>query len=868
MEQKQCDKRSELRALQMDLMNKLDVYARSAPDDSRAEALRETLRSLCNAASARRVILFERLSEVMQSQIDCFDAAAGFVSGEKPLLLARSDFETWAEKLKQGMAVLDDQPQIYGSVSGREMQLCLLIPIRYGGRYFGTLLLENPDREIAERLLISAPLLGSYLGAIRNDHQQQAKLDDLQKPLTIDEHIDPEEALRVLSKDYTSVYYVDLVRDVLMPIRVESGANATRIPEFRTGQTLSREKMIQQYCESYVMEADREAFLNFFDRESLEQKMSQSERVTFRYRSKPNLSGRQFFEALVIRVSEDPAENKKLLVAFRHMDDLYLAEQRHQQELEQALQKERLSNEILSAISKIYYAIFRIDLEQDLYEEVSSDNKIHHLTGKTGKASTEMVELCNTFVVPEYRQRILRFYDLSTLADRLQNEETIANDYLATDGNWHTARFIVKRRNAAGRVTHVLYVTRLISDTKRREQNWILIAEEANKANAAKTEFISQIAHDIRTPLNAILGFLTVSRANLDDPEKVRYGLDRIQIAGDFLHELVEDVLDISRIENGQMKLQPEQISLKRFFEEFPAVIDQNRMGKELQFHYDIHDIFQDWVLADPLRLKQVYTNILSNAVKYTPSGGSVSMEVFQQPEKDAGVVRLVVYIRDTGIGMSKEYMEKMYAKFSRETDTRINKVSGYGLGLSIVKQLMDLMGGTIQVESTPGKGTSFRLDVVLQKCRQEAAQAQEDTVRDYGKMCSGMHILVAEDNELNFEVVRDILAMYNVICQRAIDGAVCVEEFRNAKPHAFDAILMDMQMPNMNGLEATAAIRNMPIDGAKTIPIIAMTANAFREDVQNCLNAGMTEYLSKPIDVQKLLRVLASVRGRAEAGV
>lgn len=230
-------------------------------------------------------------------------------------------------------------------------------------------------------------------------------------------------------------------------------------------------------------------------------------------------------------------------------------EQKKQFELEQALAEANLKNEVISALSQIYYTIFLIDLEKDTFKEISGKSGSHRLAGKTGCASYEMNKLCNEFIVPEYKDRLLQFFDISTLAKRLENEETIATEYLTTDNNWHTARFIVRKRNEANTVTDVLYVTQIISASKRREQSWISIAEEANKANVAKTEFISQIAHDIRTPMNAIMGFTDIAATHLTEPDKVKYSLEKIKLSGNFLLELVNEVLDISKIENGQMKI-------------------------------------------------------------------------------------------------------------------------------------------------------------------------------------------------------------------------------------------------------------------------------------------------------------------------
>ena len=276
--------------------------------------------------------------------------------------------------------------------------------------------------------------------------------------------------LEVLCKDYTTVYYLNLSADLMEPLKINQASNVARMSGVQTRQTVRYSDQMQIYCDRYVIPGEQARFLKVMTPQNLSAELLHKERFVYRYRTNPNEAGHQYFEVQAVRFS-DHAFDGQIILGFRHIDNLIAAEQKYQEELKEALEKERLSNEVLSAISKIYYAIFRIDLEQDLYEEISSDSEIHHLTGKRGCASIEMKELCNTFVVPEYRDKIMHFFDLSTLAERLSREETIAAEYLATDGNWHTARFIVKRRRPDGLVTHVLYVTRLISDAKRREQN-------------------------------------------------------------------------------------------------------------------------------------------------------------------------------------------------------------------------------------------------------------------------------------------------------------------------------------------------------------------------------------------------------------
>lgn len=853
------------------MMKRLAEIGSNRVGNDRARAMEAFLEEVAIYTGAKCISVFDRLNSEFYERIYEYRIFGEEVFTLKSELLSQTGFEKWNEIFESGESIVVENgedslqsakiPETYCRMREYEIGTLLAFPFQHGNTLMGFVSIEDADIEMAKKFISVIPVIGAYLGSVRTNYLRENTIRQHEETLNKSRlELDRERKfLNVLCRDYTSVYYADLESDTFEALKIDHRANAANFEELtEERRILCYSRMITQYGENFVIKRQRKMFLNIMDRENLLRELAHKERVMFHYQSVPNKMGQQYFEIQVIRIEEDHFDHK-VIVGFRHVDDLVEREQRQRQELEQALEETKKSNEVLSALGKIYYAIFRIDLEKDTYEEISSNKKVHHLTGKTGCASAEMIELCNHFVVPEYREQIMHFFNLSTLADRLANEDTIATEYLATDGNWHTARFIVKRRNYLKRATHILYVTRLISDTKRREQNWIAIAEEANKANEAKTEFISQVAHDIRTPMNAIRGFTEITERHMDDPEQVRYGLEKIKVAGNFLQELVDDVLDISRIENGQMKIQPEVFSLSKMMEEFKPAFEHAQLGKKLTFEYDSHDILHDWIVADPLRLKQIFTNILSNSVKYTPEGGKIRFELYEEEGSSKDTVKLTAVICDTGIGMSKEYMEKMYSKFSRETDTRINKVSGYGLGLSIVKQLTDLMNGKIEVESEQGTGTTFRFHFEFPFSRDQKEDQETDNhlVED---ICKGMHLLVAEDNELNFEVAQELLSFYEITCEQAENGAVCVEKF-GENPDSYDAILMDMQMPVMNGIEAAMAIRKMSMQKAHTIPIIAMTANAFREDVQRCLDAGMNVHLSKPIDIKKLLTELAKLK-------
>lgn len=543
-------------------------------------------------------------------------------------------------------------------------------------------------------------------------------------------------------------------------------------------------------------------------------------------------------------------------------DITMLVEERKQREKELArIEQERQQNEALVALGQNYHAIFHIDLETDTYTEISCREEIKDYYNYSESSAVKMLaEVCDKIVDAKYTLRMKRFFDLKNVTQRLSKREFIEAECITKSGNWHRARLIAKRRDASGKVTHILYVTQMIDDEKQYEEHLVAKAEHADYANRSKSMFISQVAHDIRTPMNSILGFLEIAEANINNSDKVQYSLEKIRVAGEYLKALANDVLDIGRMEDGRLTLQPKELNFSKMLDDFVESMKNAKFDKNQVFRVNIHDISHEWIIVDTLRLKQIYTNVMTNAIKYTPDGGMIEFTVYQEETAVPDHVRIVTSISDTGIGMSEEFMKKMFTKFERGTDTRINKVSGHGLGLSIVKQLVDLMGGTIEVRSQLGEGTTFTIQLEV-PCVQQTTSEAVITRENYAEVCAGMHLLVAEDNELNREVITEILAMYDITCECTEDGSVCLKRFQEAAEGTYDAILMDMQMPVMNGLDATRQIRALSMPWAKTIPIIAMTANAMKQDVQRCLDAGMNRHLSKPVDVTQMLKTLSEVK-------
>ena len=401
------------------------------------------------------------------------------------------------------------------------------------------------------------------------------------------------------------------------------------------------------------------------------------------------------------------------------------------------------------------------------------------------------------------------------------------------------------------------------NDEMRRAQEVAAEAlQSAERASKAKTDFLSNMSHDIRTPMNAIIGITTLMKNELHEPEKLAEHLGKLESSGQLLLGIINDILDMSRIESGKTTLNIEQMDLLQQIEQVESVISEQAHQRNQEFRVVTASVQHEHVLADPNRLNQILMNILSNSVKYTPAGGHIRLEVEELP-RDAHYAKYKFIVQDDGIGMSDAYLKTIFDPFTREEKSGTNHVQGTGLGMAITKSVVDLMGGVISVESAPGQGSRF--EVVLEfPIDTEAALVQkpetDDVPADNSLLC-GMKFLCAEDNEINSEILQMLLESKGATCKIYPDGQQIVDAFAKVKPGDYDMILMDVQMPVMDGLEATRRIRSSENPLGKTIPILAMTANAFLEDMQKSKEAGMDEHLSKPVDIAMLEQVVRRFR-------
>ena len=384
-----------------------------------------------------------------------------------------------------------------------------------------------------------------------------------------------------------------------------------------------------------------------------------------------------------------------------------------------------------------------------------------------------------------------------------------------------------------------------------------LAVQRETKANLAKREFLFNMSHDIRTPMNAIIGFTALAQTHIDDRGQVEDYLKKISVSSQHLLSLINDVLDMSRIESGKVTLEAKPVHLPELVHELRDIVQAVVSEKGLSLTLDTVGVENEDVIADPLRLEQILINVLANAVKFTPDGGQISLWIVQKDTAPAGYADFEFHIKDNGIGMSEEFQKHIFEQFARERTSTVSKIQGTGLGMAITKSLVDMMGGRITVKSEQGKGSEFTISL-----RFPIGEAKTEQTPPAAKASAsaGKKLLVVEDNELNLEIASTLLKEAGFEVDTAENGKIAVEKVEAASADRYDLILMDIQMPEMDGYEATRRIRALPDTKKAALPIVAMTANAFEDDRKNALRAGMNGHIAKPLDIPKLFQVLSEL--------
>ena len=384
-------------------------------------------------------------------------------------------------------------------------------------------------------------------------------------------------------------------------------------------------------------------------------------------------------------------------------------------------------------------------------------------------------------------------------------------------------------------------------------------AEKARKANEAKTRFLFNMSHDIRTPMNAIVGFSGLLEKSIHDEKKSLDYIKKIRVSSDILLTIINQVLEMARIESGKITLNPESVNIREMVEAMNTVFESSLTKKSLEYQCSLN-VVHDQILCDKTKMEEIILNVVSNSIKYTNPHGKITVSIDELDSEDEKNANYKVVVEDNGIGMSQDYLPHIFEEFSREHTSTETRVAGTGLGLPIVKSLVDRMGGTIEVESEEGKGTRFIMKFSFPvSLENQVREKEKQNIPDITEKLEGKRILLAEDNELNAEIAETVLEETGIKVKHVEDGIQCIEELKKMPEKYYDVILMDVQMPNMDGYTATQRIRDLD-DSRAEIPIIAMTANAYDEDRRKAQEAGMDGFLAKPLDVDEMMRLLAQI--------
>ncbi len=659
------------------------------------------------------------------------------------------------------------------------------------------------------------------------------------------------EIIDVLASEYSSVYYIDLEKDAITPYSMNKESESLFGSRFRSGVSYS--KAFDEYVDGVVWERDRRMMREAGTIENIKKELSVQKTFITTYRG--NVDGRPHYcEMKFVKVGDELDSPKAVALGFAEKDDLILKD---------------FVNDILY---DDYVSIYFVNVEDNSFRTIKSSN-VSWVEKRPlySTYSTEIKKISN-LVQDEYEQDWLKLSNLFYVQKFLKDADQREQEFKITSGEWLRAKFTTIERNDENEVVSFVLSFMLLSDdqvekleldAKIAEQNDLLEKQQvmlqkalsmAQSSDRAKTTFLSNMSHDIRTPMNAIVGFTGLAMAHIDEKEVVLDYLHKLGQSSNHLLSLINDVLDMSRIESGKMVLAENAEDLIDIINTLKDIVQADVDTKKLAFDVQMN-ICNSGIMCDKLRLNQVLLNVLSNAIKYTHEGGSIVMHVDEKKSQKPGSALFEFRIRDNGMGMNAEFLKMIYEPFTRASSSTVSGIQGTGLGMSITKNIVEMMGGQIEIFSEENKGTEVVLDIdfVLHNKNSAGFKLPLGIANFKGKK-----ILLVEDNEMNRQIACDILDDNGFIVSTAENGKQAVELMKNATPGQYDLVLMDVQMPVMDGFAATRAIRMLPAGYQSRIPIVAMTANAFEEDRKAAFDAGMDEHISKPIDIDKMKYILS----------
>lgn len=645
--------------------------------------------------------------------------------------------------------------------------------------------------------------------------------------------------LSALTMDYTSLVLCDLKQDTVEVIKQDASCAEMNWHSYS--------ESLNYFYDNVLMKDSCPNYMDLLSNESLMRTLKEQGSLEWHFQIVPDENGISNLGARAVFLYED-LNHFKIIMGFRPIDEIV--------KREKVLELQR---EIIEGLGKEYFSVLLLELDSGQifsYREVGENGK--RIADFCRKYENQWCELLPAYadeiVTDESRENFLDQLSLDALCS---NQDDFSMTYEFKTGDrilYHQTRIAYVYKKDRSRVAVI--GTRNIDDLIKKERmqeaklkEAYILAENANKA---KTDFLNNMSHDIRTPMNVILGYNELMKQYLTDPILVDYQ-NKIEQSGKLLLSIINNVLDMARIESGKMVVEERAEEVGLVVEEIESVFESSAQEKNIVFTTSV-DVDHTHVLWDGFKVREILMNLVGNAFKYTPDGGHIAIDVKELDCARSGYVRIQTQIKDTGIGMSEDYLPTLFDSFSREYNTTIGKVSGTGLGMAIVKNLVDVMDGDICVKSKLGEGTCFTLTFEHKIADADSIEwNQELDVLDEKSILEGKRVLLVEDNDLNAEITMAILEQSGLILDRVEDGLACINRLSEVDADLYDLILMDIQMPNMNGYEATRRIRQFENVKKASIPILAMTANAFEEDKKMAMEAGMNGHISKPIDVNVL---------------
>ncbi len=770
----------------------------------------------------------------------------------------------WDHTLRGGKAISlwdletikDAMPAEYDILHAQGVHSIAVLPIFAAGKFVGFIGLDNPDHAIYDIASKILQVISGHLGCIRSHldaqktlRESRARLESQLISLERETYL-----VDVLASDYRLILHCNLTQDTFETIK--------GVPRCPTDTSGVFSEWVRKAYDEYVVHASAPDFLSFFDRKQLLAALSTKQILSYRLEVIPDEAGHRHLEIQITPLHSVKDDQHKIAIGIRSIDDLVLREKRLDKEKAKAKRRLQFRKELISTIGKIYHAIYFFDLDKGTYMEITANQDFQHAIGSEGCLSRSVPIAVNAFVAHEHQASMSAFLEPSTLSDRLREKDTLSAPYMNADGLWYLGRFIVKQRHADGSVATLLYTIQNIDEIRQKELSYQeelrKSAREAQIASQAKTDFLRRMSHDIRTPINGILGMIEIADSHPADIEKLRDCRHKVHEAANMLLAMVNDILDMNKLESG--RLEPESVP----FDILELLTEVNHLAGIQAPAYGVTTHVKNppfpvrRVIGSPTFLRRVLLNLAGNALKYNRRGGRIDFSC-DKIEIKGDTAYFTLTCADTGIGMSEDFQKRAFEPFTQESNTARTRYMGTGLGLAIVKELVEKMDGTIALESQEGVGSRFSLTVpfTIDHAPQEEEKAAKSPVS-----LAGLHVLLAEDNELNREIAVFLLEKEGMEITACENGAEAVKAFRESPQGYYDLILMDIMMPVMDGYEASRRIRSLPRLDAAVIPIFAMTANAFQDDIEKSHKNGMNEHLTKPLHTEVMLDTIRKYVG------